>query len=354
MRVVKDLAPKGREEDFEFYSTAFDQSLVPVDEYLPTGLFALDRLMGGGWPVGRMVEVSAWEGVGKSTLVDQSIGEVQRIGGQAALIDTEGARHPPYMRALGVDLEKLIRLRAETIEDCFRSIELVLDAQEHHAQTHDLRPLLIVWDSVGGTPSMAEILGDADDRHMMVAARNIKMNLRRIHGRLHRARAALVLTNHFYVKPGQGFATRETYGGSGLKYFSSFRLWLTRKGSIKMGTEIVGHEVEAMLKKNRLGPAGQKALAGLSHGRGFDNAFTLLDWAMEHGGVEGHCYVTQRGAWYTFSRGPEDADPITFQRGFVGFGQLLHDHPDIYEKLATEYLRPLYAPEEKEEPEATD
>ena len=223
LKAVRELAPKDHDGEFASFS---DMTFAPVEEYLSTGVFALDKLLGGGWPIGRMVELAAWEGIGKSTLLDQSIAYTQSLGGKCALIDTESARHVEYMKQLGVDLDTLMRVRVDTVEGCFQAIELLLTAQEQSATAHELSPLLIVWDSIGSTPTMAEIAGSADDAHMMVAARNIKMNLRRIHNRLYRCRASLVCANHFYKSPGRGFTTLETYGGSGLKYVPSFRLRL--------------------------------------------------------------------------------------------------------------------------------
>jgi len=331
---LRDLQEDHDSDQFTFFS---DNVHATVEHRVPTGVLALDRLTGGGWPIGRMVEVAAWEGVGKSTLLDQSIAEVQRMGGMAALIDTEGARDLQYMETLGVDVDQLFRSRVNTIEECFGAIDKYLDRQEAYSQTRELRPLLIVWDSIGGTPTRAELEGGADDSHMMVAARSIKMNLRRIHHRLAPLQVALVCTNHFYRTIGP-FASLKTYGGSGIQYFASLRLWLTNKGQLKIGTQVVGHQVEAKVKKSRLGAIPMPVIAGIVHGSGFDNSFTLFDWAREHGAEGDHRYVVQRGAWYTFSNDAADPDPVTFQRGFVGFGELLSEHPKLYAQLVTRYL----------------
>jgi hypothetical protein len=76
--------------------------------------------------------------------------------------------------------------------------------------------------------------------------------------------------------------------------------------------------------------------AGLIYGSGFDNSFTLFDWALEHGEGAGHTYVSQRGAWYSLHEPGQD--DVTFQGGFVGFGKLLDERPELYQKLATRYL----------------
>lgn len=332
------LARAGADDDtFGFFS---DTMFAEVKERISTGVLGIDKLTGGGWPIGAVTEVASWEGIGKSTLLDQSMGRNQALGGQSALIDSEHARDSVYMRTLGVDLNTLIRIQADTIEACFEAIGTVLDGQEKLKETHELQPLLIVWDSIGGTPTNAELEGSADDKHMMVAARNIKMNLRRIHNRLLPLRAALVCANHFYIKPGP-VPMRVTYGGTGLQYFTAYRVWLTRKGAVKVGTAEYGHQVEAMLKKNRFGQLVPPTIMGVLRGGGFDNTFTLFEWCREHGSEEGHCYVEQRGAWYTFSRSPDDPEPVKFQRGFIGFHDLVAvQQPELYEMLAARYLQP--------------
>ena len=77
-------------------------------ESIPTGSLALDRLLGGGWPVGGIIEVASQTHVGKSTLLDQSMAHCQRMGGVASLIDMERARSVEYTKTLGVDVPKLI------------------------------------------------------------------------------------------------------------------------------------------------------------------------------------------------------------------------------------------------------
>jgi recombination protein RecA len=323
----------GEDTGFRFLS---DSLFMQARERLPTGVLALDKLSGGGWPVGALVEVAAWEGVGKSTLLDQSMAEVQRVDGTAAVIDTEGARDLGYMAILGVDPEKVIHMSAYTIEECFTRIDEILNRQEEYVRAgRPLAPLFIVWDSVGGTPAKAESEGATDANHMAVGAKRIKQNLRRIMLRLPDLRACLVVTNHFYKELGP-FGGLQTPGGSGLRYFPHLRVRLMRKGQIKTGLRLIGHEVECQVKKTRLGPMPPPTKAGLIYGSGFDNSFTLFDWALEHGDGDGHKWVTQRGAWYSLVEPGQE--PVTFQHGFVGFGALMNERPELYQKLVAGYL----------------
>lgn len=325
--------------DFALLSDDF-AATSPVKEWIPTGSIALDRAIGGGWPVGRIVELAAWEGVGKSTLVDQSIAQCQAMGGITCLVDTEQARDPDYTKSLGVDPDKLIIQQAETVEKVFESIDHLLAIQEAHAKQLAKSggkppPMLIVWDSLGGTPTKKEHEGEAGDRVPADAARTVKKNFQRLTQRIANARVCLIFTNHFYQEIGP-FATLKTYGGSGVRYFTSLRVWLTRKESIRMGSDVVGHCIEAKLKKTRVSKPKAPAVLGLIYGVGVYNAYTLFEWGKDHGAYEGHHWIDQRGAWSHLML--PDGTHETFQKGFMGFAEVLQRRPDIYAQLTAHYF----------------
>ncbi|KAI3995733.1 hypothetical protein MKX01_007212 [Papaver californicum] len=77
-------------------------------ETFPSGCLTLDFALGGGLPKGRIVEIYGPESSGKTTLALHAITEVQKLGGNAMLVDAEHAFHHVYSRALGVDIENLI------------------------------------------------------------------------------------------------------------------------------------------------------------------------------------------------------------------------------------------------------
>nr|GME16726.1 DNA repair protein recA homolog 1, chloroplastic [Ipomoea batatas] len=77
-------------------------------ETFPSGILTLDFALGGGIPKGRIVEIYGPESSGKTTLALHAIAEVQKLGGNAMLVDAEHAFDPAYSKALGVDVENLI------------------------------------------------------------------------------------------------------------------------------------------------------------------------------------------------------------------------------------------------------
>jgi protein ImuA len=83
---------------------------------LPTGLAALDRrLPGGGLRGGSLVELlSAGEGDGAETLAFRFAREACRQGGALVVLDAARRFYPPGCVELGIDLDRLIVVQAET------------------------------------------------------------------------------------------------------------------------------------------------------------------------------------------------------------------------------------------------
>jgi recombination protein RecA len=184
-----------------------------------------------------------------------------------------------------VDVKALLVAKAESIEDCFHAIERMIAIQEAFiakaTKTTVVPPMLIVWDSLGGTPTREEI-EKPPEQVTMGTAKVVKRNFRRLMARLADARVALVFSNQFYQGIGPYAPPLSTYGGSGVRYFTSLRLWLKRRGALKVSDSEVGHRIEARLKKTRVGRPQDPVEIGLIYGAGVHNAYTLYEWGLKH------------------------------------------------------------------------
>lgn len=346
LKQLEIASKKDEEVDFVPADDEF-AGLLPITEWFSTGNLGLDRQTGGGWPITRISELAAWEGVGKSTLLDQTIAMAQRAGAVTALIDSEKARDKGYSERLGVDMSKLIVSKIDDLESAYTAIDRLLDVQEKFfIEGADKGlvppPMFIAWDSLAGTPSRAELKGEADDRHVGLHALITKQNFRRITIRLGNLRAALVFANQFYEKIGMPGLT--TTGGGGVRYYTSLRVWL-KKGAekIKVGSgdtaKEIGQTVVSQIRKTRVTSPPEPIEMGLIHGAGFSNGWTLFEWCKRNGPTKDRKWVEVRGGYHYFTN-PETGDVHTFQRGFVGFEELLSQLPGSYEALATFYLNP--------------
>ena len=81
-------------------------------ELRPCGLPEVDRALGGGLPLGAISELSGAHSSGRTTLALATLAEVTRQGECCAYIDVSDALNPASAAALGVDLQRLLWIRA--------------------------------------------------------------------------------------------------------------------------------------------------------------------------------------------------------------------------------------------------
>jgi len=81
-------------------------------ELLPCGLAEVDAVLGGGLPLGGITELTGDHSSGRTTLVLATLAEVTRRGESCAYVDVSDALDPISASALGVDLRRLLWVRA--------------------------------------------------------------------------------------------------------------------------------------------------------------------------------------------------------------------------------------------------
>ena len=83
----------------------------PAPEVLPTGIAAVDRLIGGGIPRGGMTEIAGEASSGRTTVLQSLLAHATRKGEYCALIDANDAFDPGGAAQAGMDLSRLLWIR---------------------------------------------------------------------------------------------------------------------------------------------------------------------------------------------------------------------------------------------------
>jgi RecA/RadA recombinase len=94
---------------------------------LPTGVAALDALVGGGWPKGALSELAGGRSTGRTTLLLASLAEALKRGEAAALVDVGGTLDPAAAKRGGVALPRLLWIRCNH-DKALNAAEIVLAA----------------------------------------------------------------------------------------------------------------------------------------------------------------------------------------------------------------------------------
>lgn len=96
------------------------------EDPLRTGVAALDRLLGGGLPRGRMVELVGRRSSGRFSLVLAALAGATITGEAAALVDLGDHLDPQAAAAAGVRLERLLWVRPSRLREALACTEMTL------------------------------------------------------------------------------------------------------------------------------------------------------------------------------------------------------------------------------------
>lgn len=254
-----------------------------IKSWLSTGSTLLDYAISnrrdGGIPFGRITEINGLEGSGKSLLSVHLAASIQKQGGVAFLLDTEGRNlNKDFQIRAGCDPRKFIARHPGTIEGCFSEIESIIAKTKTKAFAKF--PILIVWDSVAATPPKAEIEGDFDPNSQIgIGAKAMARGLRKLVYSIGVESIALVCIQQLrvnmkatpYTPAEQQFLT--PYGKS-LPYFASVRIrlaqgekiWNDATKTIRLGTK-----TRAVVEKNSAGVPYRSAEFPILFSQGVDD-----------------------------------------------------------------------------------
>ena len=297
-----------------------------VHEWISSGCSMLDLAISnkpmGGFPVGRITEITGLEASGKSLLAAHTLAETQKKGGLAVYIDTESATSSEFLTAIGVDLKKMLYVPLETVEEIFETIETIVEGVRKSDKD---RLVTIVVDSIMGASTKIEMSMEYDkDGYATSKSIILSKAMRKVTNWIARERICLIFTNQLRTKMGVSFGDPwTTAGGKAIPFHASVRLRLKNLGQIKAKVnkveQVVGNKTSVQVVKNRMGPPHRKINYEIYYDSGIDNYGGWLTV------MKSFSLVKQSGAWYTL----EDVDSTT---GEV-FNEIKFQSKDFLEKV---------------------
>lgn len=313
-KIVGDMQKKFGAESVNYLGN----NEITTMERLPSQCLAIDAVTGGGYPLGRMIEIFGAASSGKSTACLHAIAEAQRAFPDkfCALVDSEYSFDPVYAAQCGVNVSELLVAQPDSGTDGFAILQGFIEAGAS----------LIVVDSVAAmVPREEAEEEDFGKSTVGLQARMMSKALRKLTPVVGRAKCVVIFTNQMRDKIGVMYGDpTTTTGGKALEYYSSIRLKFTKLGTIDNGSgdnkEKVSVRTRVEAVKNKTFPPFKRKEFIISFGKGIDNEEAIFQTILEKKMVE-----TKGAGWFEIN-GEKIQGAPKLKAYFAA-------HPEVYNPL---------------------
>lgn len=296
---------------------------------IPAGTLCLNRMLGGGIPEGRILELYGPFSVGKSSVAAHLTAGMQRLGKTCMWVDAERAFDPTYAAMCGVDLQHLAKFEPDTANEALEGVRIA-------AKTGLIQ--FVVLDSVAALVPSDEYEKEVGGGMIGSQARLMSQCLKQLVNYAAANRCTILFLNQeraSNLTSNYGPKTT-TAGGNALNYYSSVRIRLSKVADKEKNGERLGISVKAETTKNKTHTPWRRSefdiLYPYEHEgimyAGVDVIKDVLDCAVEFD------IVKKSGAWYQY-------EEIKVQ-GLDSFRTYLQDNELLFSQI-TELVRQKFA-----------
>lgn len=297
---------------------------------ITSGSLVIDRITGGGFPLGRHVELFGDYHAGKSTVAYMTLVHAQLAGLVCAVIDSEGSFDERYFVSLGGNLDDLLIFRPKTAEKLIKVLQLFVSEDEENPGVD-----VVLVDSVASLLPQEELAKDVEEGDDRTAGRARMMSraLRRVTAM--NDDTLFIWTNQLIDKIG-GYGGTTTPGGRALKHYASVRIEfkrldrskkqrsVVRKGKLAKADVPVGHWVAVRAEKQKTTRPELESMFLYDYERSMiDPEYEIIHLGLEDG------LIVRSGNTFSY----EDSDGEVWSGMEQHFRKLLRENEDMREEL---------------------
>lgn len=226
---------------------------------VPTGIIAIDRIIQGGVPSGKLTEISGGFSAGKSRLLLHILVNVLKMSGLAMLVDKEHALEKGLADVTGLDYKhenflypKVEKMR--TVEQIFDLLEKFIKLGREECPD---KLMAFAIDSVAAMPTEEDI--DGKIGVPTSGARRAKIigdGIRKYISMIHESNICFICVNQLRDKIGVMYGEKDdTPGGRAIEFHASLRLRLDKIKALKddQTEEQIATKVRVVCKKSKIG-----------------------------------------------------------------------------------------------------
>lgn len=283
------------------YKGFADQSKFESVQRVPLLSQSVNDILGGGMPIGRMIEVFGDTGSCKTSFSSHVISSYQTLGKLCMFVDVEHSMDSDYMSYCGVDMNKLCVVKPNSAEEALEAVRIGM-----RLETSDAKPVLslIVLDSIAALVPAADMEEKKEIGTTMVGslARLLSTSLKQLITIAAEKNITFLCLNQERGTNLMGYGPKtSSAGGRAVQYYSSVRLDLNRVEWIEENKEKLGQVISIQTVKNKTYTPFKKAEIPFifpveRNGKiiaGLDVFSDIVNIALDKGIIE------RMGAWYT-------------------------------------------------------
>jgi recombination protein RecA len=266
------------------YPNAYFESAPPL-QLVRTGLLGLDYILGGGLPLGRIIEVAALPICGKSTLamfIAKNLAD--KYGITSAYLDLETTVTAERCATMGIDMSKFHYAVPDSGK---QALEMAMEFMLHGIQ-------FVVIDSVshlGGT-GVQEVEDTELKTNFAGTARLLSESQHKLTNTCYRTKSILFFINQLRtVISSWGGGGLTSSGGCALSYMVSVQIRINKLTSNDIADNL--KLVEYQVKKNKIGQEGLKC-------KGYITEEGLCPYMSAVELFRAMNLVVTKGSWYYF------------------------------------------------------
>ena len=251
-------------------------------EFVPSGSVLLDCVLGGGYPLGRIVNIVGDKSTGKTLIAMEALVNFSRLypDGRMDYVESEAAFDPTYAHQLGVPMDNVtVTDSCSTVEEWFDHLSKTLEEIKRSN-----RPAFYVLDSLDALSDTAELERDMDQGSYGAGkAKKLSQLFRRSIRDIQKTKMCVMIISQIRDKMGVTFGKKTTRsGGRALDFYASQVLFLAQikklvstKRNVKRA---VGVEIKALCEKNKVGLPFRDCEFPILFGFGIDDVVSCIEW----------------------------------------------------------------------------
>jgi len=246
-------------------------------KFVSSGCTLLDCSIGGGYPLGRMVNIIGDKSTAKTALATEALinFKIKYPQGKAKYEDAEGAFDEEYAAEMGLPIDEIDlgdENPLDTVEQFFDNLkEFITLCKKENV------PGIYIIDSLDALSDEAEMGRDIKDgSYNMSKQKQIGILFRKLVRKVEKSKVLLIIISQVRENIGVTFGEKlRRSGGKAMDFYASQCIWLAHTGQLKRTVKkverVYGVSIKSKCKKNKIGFPFREAEFNFIFGFGVDD-----------------------------------------------------------------------------------